>query len=125
NLLPIYTWAGEYETNTGTGTFAVSAPAKTIFAESEKIRIHIDDQAGILQLKVPVSSFQFTNNFVSDSMNAIIHERFNHYYMESKRYPYVTYSASMTNNNSVNLEKDGSYPIHTAGTLHIHGVDRE
>lgn len=119
------TYAQVYHTSKGTGTFSVSAPAKTINASSQSVVIELDRSAAKLQLSVPVSSFLFTNNFVSDSANEVIHKRFNSYYMESSKYPDVTYQASVVNMNSIDFEKDGRYPIQTKGTLNIHGVQQE
>lgn len=119
------TYAQVYATNTGAGEFSVSAPAKTINAKSQQVSMEIDHNKAKLHLTVPVASFQFTNNFVSDSLNDVIYERFKSYYMESDKYPDVTYKATIINNSSINLEKDGTYPIQTKGTLRIHGVEQE
>lgn len=118
-------YAQTYYTNKGEGIFSISAPAKTINAKTQKVSIEIDINAAKLQLTVPVGSFQFTNNFVSDSLNMVIQERFNNYYMESDKYPDVTYKATILNNSSISYDRDGSYPIHTRGILRIHGVGHE
>lgn len=118
-------YAQVYKTTKGSGAFSVAAPAKTINADSRQVSIEIDKGKASLRLSVPVASFEFSNNFVSDSMNTVIHERFNSYYMESDKYPDVTYEATIDNNSNINYEKDGSYPIRTRGKLRIHGVEQE
>jgi len=114
-----------YYTKEGTGAFSVSAPAKTINASSRYVSIELDKAEARLLLSVPVASFRFTNNFVSDSANQVIHKRFNSYYMESDKYADVTYMATIENATEINFEKDGNYPIRTSGMLRIHGVDRK
>lgn len=123
--VPYCTSAQEFQTNQGSATFSVSAPAKTIYSKTEKVQMHADFKDAIFLLKVSINSFEFSNNFVSDSMNALIHERFNNYYLESDQYPFVTYQATITNNGAIQIDNVGSYPIETIGTLSIHGVDRE
>lgn len=122
--LPNAASAEIYRTEKGTGSFSVSAPAKTITATTDRLELEIDDQAGRLRLKVPVNSFAFSNNYLSDSMNAVIFHRFNAHYMESERFPYVIYNAEITNAGTINLKKDGDYPIQASGTLEIHGVKK-
>lgn len=114
-----------YQTNNGEGSFSVSAPAKTISAKSQQVSIQIDSKTAMLRLTVPVKSFQFTSNFMSDSLNNIIYERFNSYYMESSSYQEVAYNAAILNMAGIHFDKEGKYPIQAKGILRIHGVERE
>lgn len=114
-----------YRTANGTGSFSVSAPAKTIQAETQQVQLELDGKTGRLFLKVPVNSFRFQNNFISDSMNAVIYERFNTHYMQSGRFPYVTYNARILNTSEIDLGSDGDYPLEISGTLEIHGTQKQ
>jgi len=117
--------AQQYEMESGKSSFSVSAPAKTIYGESDKVHVQLDHTNGKLKLEVPVKSFRFTNNFMSDTLNDILYHRFNHYYMESTKYPKVIYNARIINNAAISFEQDGTYPIQTKGIATIHGVDQE
>ncbi len=117
--------ADEYSAKSGQCSFSVNAPAKTIQGKSNDIQIQIDSRTGKVYLTVPIRSFLFSNNFVADSLNSIIYDRFNEYYMESQKFPGVTYDAKITNLNKISFTKNGTYPIKTLGTLNLHGVDQQ
>jgi hypothetical protein len=117
--------AEEYSAKSGQCSFSVNAPAKTIYGKSNDIQIQIDSKAGKVYLAVPIRSFLFSNNFVADSLNSIIYDRFNEYYMESQKFPRVTYDARITNLNKISFTKNGTYLIKTSGTLNLHGVDQQ
>lgn len=115
----------EYSTRSGSAIFRVNAPARMIEGQSREVSIRINGHTGAVSLEVPITSFGFSNNFVSDTMNTKIRERFNSYYMESGHYPGIAYRGLILDAGTVRYTKDGRYPIHTKGTLHMHGESRE
>ncbi len=124
-LLSFTLHAEHYEMKKGSGSFSVTAPAKTITGQSNEVKVSLDTETGRLNLEVPVKSFRFSNNFVSETMNDLIYDRFNQYYMESDLHPKVTYQAMITNKAALNFKQDGIYPIQTKGIVTIHGVQQE
>ena len=51
-------------------------------------------------------------------------EHFNSEYIESNKFPNVLFIGQITNYNTVNLKKDGKYPVTVTGNLQVHGVTK-
>ena len=51
-------------------------------------------------------------------------EHFNADYIESKKFPRVTFNGQITNFNTVNFTKNGKYPVTVTGTMQVHGVNK-
>lgn len=115
--------AQPWRSNNAKISFTVSAPAKNIIGNSEAVHIMIDPRTAELQVEVAVSSFEFSNNYIADTLNTVIRQRFNSYYMESDRYPDVRYVGKISGNRT--YKKDGKYPVHTEGKLRMHGREQE
>ncbi len=112
----------QYHTENGTASFEVLAPAKTIKGISEAASIRIDLKQGTVALRVPVRSFRFYNNFVSDTLNAVICERFNTHYMESDRFPVILYTGDMNISDQAGGNHRAAAGFRTNGTLTLHGI---
>lgn len=102
--------------------FKVPAPAKEITAPSGDIALNLDKKNGTVSFSVPVRSFSFHNNFSSDTLNERLKTRFNDYYMESDRFPAITFSGGIP---GLNLDRDSKYTKQGKGRLTVHGVSRE
>jgi polyisoprenoid-binding protein YceI len=46
-------------------------------------------------------------------------------YLYSDKFPKSEYKGSITNFNTVTLNKDGNYPVTTKGSLTLHGVTKQ
>lgn len=63
---------------------------------------------------------------IKDSQNAFtfksvfMQEHYNENYVESEKFPYATFTGKITE--TVDYTKNGSYPVHMAGKLDMHGV---
>jgi len=114
-----------YTTQSAAAFFTVSAPAKNIEGRSDSVSLQVDFGKKEVRLEVPVGSFGFRNNFVSDSLNAMIAHRFRNYYMEAGRFPLITYSGSVDYAGKINLAQNGRYPVQTEGVLTLHGVRKK
>jgi len=57
--------------------------------------------------------------------NALMQEHFNENYMESDKFPKASFFGNITNINTVNFSKDGSYPVSVNGDMEIHGVKQK
>lgn len=106
----------------GEAGFKVNAPAKQIVAKSTGFTVKVDRKNGTATFTVPVRSFQFDNNFVSDTLNDRLKSRFNDYYMESDRYPTITFSGRVP---GLKLDKNGTYKKQGKAILTAHGVSKE
>ena len=96
--------------------FVSEAPLEIIQAESKKLK-------GVLD---PVSrSFAFSVELKTlDGFNSSLQkEHFHENYMESDKYPTITYAGKMLDN--IPLDKDGVYTCRTKGIFTIRGVSRE
>jgi hypothetical protein len=51
-------------------------------------------------------------------------EHFNSEYIESNKFPNVLFTGQVTNYNTVNLKKDGKYPVSVSGNMQVHGVNK-
>jgi hypothetical protein len=51
-------------------------------------------------------------------------EHFNSEYIESKKFPSVTFTGQITNFNTVNFTKNGRYPVTVSGTMQVHGKNK-
>ncbi len=64
---------------------------------------------------VPIKSFVFGNG--------LMQELFNENYLESDKYPFVTFKGKI--NESIGWAKAGTYPVSATGKLNVHGVERD
>ena len=125
-LFPVtYAAAQQYRTETAASFFQVQAPAKMIKGVSETVTVNLDLKQGTVAVKVPVKTFRFENNFVSDSLNHVIRDRFNAYYMESDRFPLITYTGKLQKTGTQDLDKKSSMQFRTEGMLVLHGIERQ
>ena len=51
-------------------------------------------------------------------------EHFNSEYMESDKFPRAFFNGQITNFKTVDLKKDGKYPIAITGNMQVHGVNK-
>lgn len=51
-------------------------------------------------------------------------EHFNEEYVESAKFPRGFFNGQITNINTVNFAKDGSYPVMVKGNMQVHGVNK-
>ena len=54
----------------------------------------------------------------------LMQKHFNEEYVESDKFPRGFFNGEITNINSVNFAKDGSYPIVVKGNMQVHGVNK-
>lgn len=104
-------------THTGHISFFSKATMENIEANNYQVSSSLNTSNGEMAFSVLVKSFQFEK--------AKMQEHFNENYMESDKYPKSTFKGSITDFKSVNLGKDGTYKVHVAGDLTIHGVTKK
>jgi polyisoprenoid-binding protein YceI len=93
-----------------------SSPEK-IDATNEKAVAKLDVSTGEMEFGVLMKGFTFEKS--------LMQEHFNENYVESDKFPKATFKGNIVNIASVNLAKDGSYPVKVKGMMNIHGVSKE
>lgn len=105
-----------YRVQKSTITFNSDAPNELIKATSKKLKGLVNSGKKQFAFKVDVVSFEGFNS-------PLQREHFNENYMESFRYPDMSFSGKIIED--VDLSKDGKYTIRAKGELNIHGVGRD
>jgi len=108
--------AQKYFTKTGEISFYSHTPIEDIQAESKTATSVYDANSGKLQWAVLIKSFEFEK--------ALMQEHFNENYMESSKFPKATFKGQLADTASLDLSKDGVYPVSVEGDLTIHGVSK-
>lgn len=106
-----------FYTKTGTISFVASTPLEKIDPVNKSATSVIDIGSGQIEFAVLIKGFEFEK--------ALMQEHFNENYMESHKYPKSVFKGKITNINSINFQKDGTYPATVKGTLEIHGIKKE
>lgn len=110
-------FAQQFITRSARVSFFSETPFENIEAINNEAAAVLDAGTGALQLIVPIKSFKFEK--------ALMQEHFNENYLESDQYPKAEFKGRIQNMGSVNLHKDGRYPVVAVGKLTIHGVTRD
>jgi len=105
--------AQKYLTKTGEIEIFSETSLFMIEAKNKQVAAILNGENGEVVASTLVRSFKFHE--------ALVEEHFNENYMESHLYPKSQFKGKITNFSSVNLSKDGTYPIDIAGDLTMHG----
>ena len=108
--------AQKFFTKDGNLAFDANSPLEKIEGKNNKGTLVIDASTGKLESAVLIKGFHFRV--------ALMEEHFNENYMESGKFPKATFGGDIANFSSVNLKKDGSYPVTVKGNLTMHGVTK-
>ncbi len=103
-------------TKTGMIAFSASSPIEKIEATTKKSVGVIDLASGRIEVQLLVKSLHFEK--------ALMEEHFNENYMESGKFPDAKFVGNISDWASVNLKKDGTYPVKVKGDLTMHGVTK-
>lgn len=104
----------KYFTRSGNATFFSSTSIEDIKAINSGAVAVLDVNSGAVEVSMLNKSFEFKK--------ALMQEHFNENYMESNTYPKSAFKGIVTDISSVNVNKDGVYPVNVKGELTIHGV---
>ena len=88
----------------------------TIEAKNQKVASILNTENGEVVASTLVRSFKFHE--------ALVEEHFNENYMESHKFPKSIFKGKITNFSTVDINKDGSYPVTIEGDLTMHGETR-
>lgn len=103
-------------TKSGKVYFNASGPLETIDATNEKATCVLDVATGSLDVAILMKAFTFTRS--------LMQEHFNENYVESDKFPKATFKGTISDIASVNLKKDGEYPVKIKGDMTMHGVTK-
>ncbi len=104
-------------TKNGKIFFSASSPLEKIEANNEKATSIVDVSTGAIEFAVLMKAFIFDK--------ALMQEHFNENYVESDKYPKAVFKGSVTNIKSVDMTKNGVYPVKVKGNMTMHGETRE
>ena len=93
-----------------------TSPEK-IEATNEKAVAKLDVSTGEMEFGVLLKGFIFEKS--------LMQEHFNENYVESDKFPKATFKGSVTNISTVDLTKDGIYPVKVKGSMMLHGVTKD
>lgn len=105
-----------YTCTKGTVAFTSNAPLEIIKATSEEMTGALDASNRTFLFSVDVNSFHGFNS-------GLQREHFNENYMETNRYPKVTFQGKLIED--INFEAEGNYEVRAKGILDVHGVKQE
>ena len=108
--------AQRYYTKTGNITFDASSSIVEVIGINKTVISVFDATTGQFQFSSNIKEYHFRQSLMED--------HFNENYMDSEKYPKSTFTGTITNISSVNLKKDGTYPVNVKGVLEIHGVKK-
>jgi polyisoprenoid-binding protein YceI len=106
-----------YCTKNGKIFFSASSPMEKIEATNEKATSVVDVSNGAIEFAVLMKAFSFDK--------ALMQEHFNENYVESDKFPKAVFKGSVTNIKSVDMTKNGVYPVKVKGTLTLHGETKD
>ena len=98
-------------TKNGFISFYGHTPVEDIKADNNQVASVLDTSTGDLVFQVLIKSFHFDR--------ALMEEHFNENYMESDKFPKATFKGKITNLQSVNFAKNGTYDVNVEGDLTI------
>ena len=103
-----------FETKTATVRF-IAADDKDIDAVNKEATRRLEAN-GVLTFNMLATGFHFDIKKME--------EHFNSEYIESKKFPRVSFTGQITNFNTVNFAKNGTYPVTVSGTMQVHGKNK-
>jgi hypothetical protein len=104
-------------TKNGQISFFSKTPLENIDAVNNEVSSILNTQTGELAFAVLIKGFHF--------QRALMEEHFNENYMESSKIPKSTFKGKIANLSTVNLAKEGNYPVTVEGDLTLHGVTKK
>ena len=105
-----------YRCSNGNVSFLSDAPLEDITATSNDLKGALDTEGRTFLFSVDVNTFQGFNSGLQE-------EHFNENYLETSRYPKVTFQGKIVED--IDLTREGTYEVRAKGMLEIHGIRQE
>lgn len=109
--------AQNYITRNGNISFYSHTPLEDVKAINNEAVSVLNASSGEVEFKVAIKSFRFQKTAMEEHFNKSD-------YMDSEKYPKAGFKGSISNINTVNFSKDGSYPVNVSGNLTIRDVTK-
>ncbi len=106
--------AQKYITKSGKINIISESPIFTVEGVNKKVASILNTETGELVISMLIRSFEFEE--------AVMEERFNINYLESKSFPKSIFKGKISNFEDIDFTTDGIYKTHVEGKLTIHGV---
>lgn len=116
-LVPVAQIAKTYATQKASIRFLSNGSTEDIEATNHSVACSLNDKTGKLRILGLIRGFQFENELMQDHFN-------DKEYMDSETYPTTSFTGKITDMASLDLTKNGTYPITAEGELLIHGVTK-
>jgi hypothetical protein len=97
--------------------FSRSKVVEKVEAENNEVNSILNTQTGDFVFAALLKSFHF--------QSALMEEHFNENYVESNKFPKSSFKGKISNIATVNVAKDGAYPVVVDGDLTLHGVTKK
>jgi len=107
-----------YSTNKASVRFFSHTPEEDIEATNSQTICTLNDKTGQLSFASLIKGFHFENELMQEHFN-------DKDYMNSDAFPKSEFKGNITNINTVNFLKEGTYNVTAAGNLTIHGVTKK
>lgn len=105
-----------YMTKEGSVQLYSETPLLIIDGKTQSAGSILNSETGEVAATVLVTSFKFKE--------ALLEEHFNENYIESHKFPKSQFKGKITNWSSIDITKDGTYPVTIEGDLIMHGETR-
>jgi polyisoprenoid-binding protein YceI len=115
-LLCCFVVSGQDKYMTKSGKIELNADDGHIKASTRSANVLLDKKSGEVNFVVLIKGFEFSQ--------AGMQEKFNKLVMESDSYPSSQFKGALSNNNSIDYSKEGSYTGKVKGVLTMHGVSQ-
>ncbi len=96
-------------------TFFSASPLENIEATNKAAKPILNTATNDVQVKIAMNGFSFHS--------PLMQEHFNENYVETEKYPNCIFKGKI--NETIDWKKDGEYKVTVAGTISLHGVDKE
>ncbi len=106
-----------YKTLTGRISFTSVKGMVMLEAFSENLMLKYEPSKNEINLKVQMTSFNFTN------CSRIVEKKFNDDYVESHKYHWAKFEGKIVD--SLNVNKSGTYNVIADGKLSVHGIEKQ
>lgn len=118
-LFNVFTSSGQtkFFTKNGKIFFSASSSIEKIEATNEKATSVIDISNGAIEFAVLMRAFIFEKD--------LMQEHFNENYIESDKYPKAVFKGNVIDMKSVDLNRNGTYPVKVKGMFTLHGETNE
>lgn len=109
--------AQKYMTKNGMIRFYSEAPAENIEAINKQVNSALDISTGDFVFRVLMKAFEFEK--------ALMQEHFNENYVESHKHPNASFTGKVTNLQTIDFTKNGTYEANIEGDLTIKGITKK